>query len=296
VHYDDLPHFTAHWFIDNATEHVEEPDQPNVYDTLYRQIGINPAHVAPRYKRPVVGFSQADWQDLQSIYATCHAKEGVDLRVLPYVILAPCAYSSLRAAPYQMWLNLAQQLSEKYTVIFVGRTSDEGQLPIPDITFGEFYQRLVTLAQQSKHRIINLIGPTPLRPIMALIARSLGIVALDSGLLYVAQASRVPAVSLWGTHAPHTRLLYDPAYMRGAIWKRDSCKHSPCFAYAGFPVDRCPTGPGTRVCNVLATITSEEVVERLERVLNDENGARPPEPIIQPEIAKPAVGQVDVKS
>ncbi|HNL70532.1 MAG TPA: glycosyltransferase family 9 protein, partial [Leptospiraceae bacterium] len=60
-------------------------------------------------------------------------------------------------------------------------------------------------------------------------------VTLDSGLLYVAEALRVPTISLWGTHAPAVRLGYDPAYMDLAIWPRENCGAAPCFAYANFP-------------------------------------------------------------
>jgi ADP-heptose:LPS heptosyltransferase len=288
IHYDDLQHYTAHWFIDSLTEHVEEPDQPNVYDNLYRQIGINPANVAARYKRPVVYFSNQDWRDLDSVYAACFAKQQVDLRVTPYIVLCPLAYSSLRVAPYSLWLNLAQKLAEKYVVIFVGRTTDQGQLPVPDMTFGEMYQHVEQMVKHNKHRVFNLMGPTPLRPMMALVARATAVISLDSGLLYVAQAARVPAVSLWGTHAPHVRLLYDPPYMRGAIWRRDGCAHSPCFAFAGFPTDKCPAGEEQKVCNVLASVTVEDILKKLEIVLTDVEGALPPPPMtIEPTILLP---------
>lgn len=288
IHYDDLQHYTAHWFIENSTEYVEEKDQPNVYDNLYRQLGINPANVHPRYKRPVVSFVQQDWRDLASIYATCYGKQGVDLQTTPYIVLCPMAYSSLRVAPYALWLNLALKLAEKYVVVFVGRTTDQGQFPAPDMTFGEMVQQIDNMAKAHRGRFMNLIGPTPLRPIMALIARSHATISLDSGLLYVAQAVRVPAVSLWGTHAPHTRLAYDPPYMRGAVWKREACPHSPCFAYSGFPTDKCPMGEHQKVCNPLASITVEDILAKLQVVLSDVEGARPPPPMtVEPTIVLP---------
>jgi hypothetical protein len=284
--YDSLPHYTAHWFIEQVTEYVEEPDQLNVYDQLYRQLGIDPKNVAPKYKRPYVYYSQSDWRDLDSIYATAYGTQQVDLRVTPYIVLCPAAYGSLRSAPYRMWLALAQALSDKFVVCFVGRTSDQGQLPAPDITFGEFYQEVDALTKKNPKRIFNLIGPTPLRPMMAFVARSTALVSLDSGMLYVAQAARVPAVSLWGTHAPHARLLYDGPYMRGAVWKRESCPASPCWAYAGFPTDRCPQGDNQRVCHPLATITVNDILQSLDTVLTDVNGARPPQPLIASDAVK----------
>lgn len=279
VLYDSLPQYTAHWFIDNVTEYVEEPDQLNVYDQLYRQLSIDPKNVAAKYKRPYVYYNVTDWRDLDSIYATCFSSQRVDLRTTPYIVLSPVAYSDLRTAPYSLWLNLARVLAEKFVVCFVARTTDQGQLPAPDMSFGEFFQQVDALTKQAPNRIFNFIGPTPLRPMMAFVARSTAIVSLDSGLLYAAQASRVPAVSLWGTHAPHVRLQYDPPYMRGAIWNRNDCPSAPCWAYSGFPHEKCPGGTKQRVCQPLATITVEQILRKLEEVLTDSDGARPPPPM-----------------
>ena len=245
--------------------------------------------MAPRYKRPTVTLVQSDYRDLDALYATVFAKNGVDLRITPFIVLCPSAYSTLRAAPYSLWLDLARTLASKYHVILVGRTGDQGQLPSPDMSFGDFYQRAQSLAQELTPRVLNLIGPTPLRLIMALISRAMAVVSLDSGLLYVAQACRVPAVSLWGTHPPHSRLQYDPAYMRGAIWKRSACQFSPCFAYAGFPTDKCPRGSAQKVCEVLSAITVNDILEKLDVVLGDEQGARPPPPLTLPVAAAPKI-------
>ena len=286
VLYDSLPLYTAHWFIEQVTEYVEEPDQLNVYDQLYRQLSIDPKNVSPKYKRPYVYYSVSDWRDLDSIYATAYGAQQVDLRTTPYIVLAPSAYGSLRSAPYRMWLELARILADKFVVSFVGRTTDQGQLPAPDITFGEFYNEVCQICQRNPKRIFNLIGPTPLRPMMALVARSTACVSLDSGMLYVAQAARVPAVSLWGTHAPHVRLQYDAPYMRGAIWKRETCGASPCWSYAGFPAQKCPQGENQRICQPLASVSPMDVVKRLDLVLTDTDGSRPPPPILLAESAK----------
>jgi ADP-heptose:LPS heptosyltransferase len=197
----------------------------------------------------------------------------------PYIVLCPAAYGALRSAPYSLWLNLAAALADKFVVVLVGRTTDQGQLPMPDMTFGEFYQQIDAMAKKNPKRIFNLIGPTPLRPMMALVARATALVSLDSGMLYVAQASRVPAVSMWGTHAPHARLLYDAPYMRGAIWNRQACPCSPCWAYAGFPESKCPQGASQRACAPIASVTVDDVMKKLDVVLTDVDGARPALPL-----------------
>lgn len=73
----------------------------------------------------------------------------------------------------------------------------------------------------------------------------------------------MPAVSIWGTHAPHTRLLYDKAYMDWAIWPRESCANAPCFAYATFPKAKCPRGDRQTICEVLMAVKASDIVAKV---------------------------------
>jgi hypothetical protein len=89
---------------------------------------------------------------------------------------------------------------------------------------------------------------------------------MDSGPLYIAQALRVPAVSVWGTHHPGVRIGYDNDYMELAVWNHEVCKWSPCYAYAGFPDGKCPNGSKQMTCEVLNTVTPQHVMDRLDKV------------------------------
>lgn len=259
LHYDDLQHYNFHWFIDSATEHDETKDQLNIYDALYKQIGIDPNAVAPRFKRPSMTLVADDFTNLDSLYYMVMSQRGIDLRMTPYYVLAPISYSSLRVAPYSMWLNLAQELSKVRPVIFAGHVAGDGQMPSTDMTFGAFYQQ----ASNMGPKIVNLMGNTSIRVVAALISKAVCAVTLDSGLLYVAQAVGVPAVSLWGTHAPTTRIGYDQNYMRYAIHKRTACPAAPCYAYAGFPYSRCLRKTQQSVCEPLMAVLPSEVVAKV---------------------------------
>jgi hypothetical protein len=262
VEYDDLPHYQYHWFVDAATENDETRDQLNVYDALYKQLGIDPNTVNPRFKRPSMTLVQDDYTNLDSLYYMVMTQRGIDLRMTPYYVLAPISYSSLRVAPYALWLSLAQELSKVRPVIFAGHVAGDGQMPSADMTFGAFYQQIGNLGQ----RIVNLMGNTSLRVVAALISRATCVVTLDSGLLYVAQAIGTPAVSLWGTHSPTTRIGYDQAYLRYAIHKRTACPASPCYAYAGFPYSRCPRLTQQLVCEPLVSVVPSDIVAKVTEI------------------------------
>ncbi len=262
VLYDDLPHYQWHWFVDSLTEYDETKDQQNVYDALYKQLGVDPNLVPPVYKRPSMTLVKQDYSDLDSLYYIVMQQHAQDLRMLPYYVLSPVSYSSLRVAPYALWLTLAQELSKVRPVVFVGHVAGDGQMPSAGMSFGQFYQAAGKLGP----RVINLMGNTSLRVVSALISKAAAMVSLDSGLLYVAQAVNTPTVSLWGTHSPASRIGYDAAYMRHAIHKKSACPYSPCYAYAGFPHDRCPGGVQQTVCAPLQAVLPSDVIVHLNEI------------------------------
>jgi ADP-heptose:LPS heptosyltransferase len=263
VEYDHLRQYQAHWFIDTVTEHDETKDQLNVYDALYRQIGLDPDKVDVKFKRPSLNLTPDDYEGLDSLYHFIHRERGLDLRTTPYYVLAPSAVSSLRLAPYALWLQLAQELSKVRPVLFVGQVLGDHAMPDAGMSFGAFRAAAENL---NPSRVINLMGTTSIRVVAALLARARLAVTLDSGLLYVAQAVNTPAVSLWGTHAPVMRIGYDRRYMDHAIHKKAHCPSSPCCAYAGFPYSRCVRRQGQTLCEPLLAIEASEVVSHVSEI------------------------------
>lgn len=265
VLYSDLPEYAYHWFVDAVTEHDETREQLNVYDALFRQIGLDPARIEPRFKRPSITLVPDDFENLDSLYHLVHRQQGLDLRTTPYYVLAPSAVSSLRLAPYSFWLQLAQELSKARPVIFVGNVQGDQQMPSAGMTFGQFYSAAGNLGP----RVLNLMGNTSIRVVAALLSKATAAVTLDSGLLYVAQALNVPAISLWGTHAPFSRIGYDSAYMKHAVWKKSTCPASPCYAYAGFPYAKCVQGGNQTLCEPLLRVDLSEVVGHMTDIENN---------------------------
>ena len=260
--YSDLPDFDAHWFIESVTEHDEEKDQLNVYDALYRSIQVDPDQVHPQFKRPYVYLTNDDLVNLDAMYYHIAQDRKFDLRHIPYYVVAPLANGSLRNTNYRLWLDTIDELAKYRPVVVLGRIND-GRMPSSDMSFGAFFQEL---ANNKNPNVINLMGDTPLRLVMALVGRALCAITLDSGLLYVAQGLRVPAISLWGTHDPLSRIGYDPDYMELAIWPKSACRVAPCFAYEGLPYHKCPEKTNQRVCEVLKAITMGHIIEKVKVV------------------------------
>jgi ADP-heptose:LPS heptosyltransferase len=260
IEYDTLPLYDYHWFVESATEFDQEPDQLNVYDALFRQIAVDYTKVEPRFKRPYIYLTEKDSQALDSLFFMSYEETGVDLRQSGYYVVAPFAYSSLRVANYMMWYETIKQLSKDKPVVVIGQIS--AKMPIPDMSAMEFNGILSTLGKG----VINLVGNLPLRTSAALISKASCFIGLDSGPLFIAQALRVPAISLWGTHHPGVRIGYDEPYMEMAIWNQQSCRFSPCHSYLGFPQNKCPLGEKQNVCEPLRSITPDQILEKIEKL------------------------------
>lgn len=265
VLYDDLPQYDYHWFIDSVTEYNEEADQPNVYDSLYASLGIDPTTVDARFKRPYARIADSETKTLDDFFYWVfqNTRLHLDLRHTGYYVVAPFSNSSLRSTSYQTMLSTIQCLAERRPVLVVGALRD--RMPTTDMSAGDFIGT-VDRDLVSAGRVANLCGKTQLRNLMQLISRANCCLSLDSATLYIAQALRTPCVSLWGSHDPGVRLGYDKEYMDTAIWEQGACRHSPCYAWAQFPHNRCPMGESQTICHCHLAVTHEKILERFDAV------------------------------
>ena len=259
VYYSDLPLYDYHWFVEHVTEYDCKPDQLNVYDALYTQLGLNPEEVPETFKCPQgIVLTSHDQQKLNGFYYTLLQSNGFDARKRNYCVVAPTCTSSLRSANYSMWLEVIKELAK--TVVVLVTADTRHRVPETDMTFQAFRDELA--------QIENVVDTTDSvkssRLLASIIARSAFVVCLDSAPLYLAQAFKVPAVSLWGAVDPRMRIGYSP-YMRLAVWKPSKCPFAPCFAQAGFPKDKCPDGEGQKVCEVL-NITPQDVFDAIAKI------------------------------
>lgn len=260
LEHDHLRMYNYHWLINTVTEQNSEGDQLNVYDALYQQLGFDPADVEAKWKRPTATLVADDFQNLDRLYKHIWDSRKVDLRRIGYYVVAPFANATLRCMSYARWLEIIRALATRRPVVVVGNSSL--RLPDTDMSAGEFSQHVANIGGG----VFNAVDSTTIRVLMALIARSTGVVCMDSAPLYMAQALNVPAISIWGTHAPAARIGYDKNYMDLAIWKQDACPHAPCFAYGKFPVDKCPGGIHQIICSVLSDVSVDDVLVKADMI------------------------------
>lgn len=265
---DHLRMYNYHWLVNTVTEQNSEGDQFNVYDALYRQLGFEPENIEPQWKRPTATLVSDDFQNLDRLYKHVWDNRQIDLRRIGYYVVAPFANATLRCMNYGRWLEIIRALATRRPVLVVGNSSL--RLPDTDMSAGEFSAQVAQIGGG----VFNAIDSTTLRVLMALIARSTGVISMDSAALYMAQALRVPAISLWGTHPPAARIGYDKTYMDLAIWKQEACQHSPCFAFGKFPVDKCPEGVRQISCAVTADISVDDVLVKVDLI-----EAKQPQPV-----------------
>ena len=91
------------------------------------------------------------------------------------------------------------------------------------------------------------------------------VVAPDSLMVHVAGSQGVPCVGLWGPVAPPNRVQYYKAHH--GIFHREACPHAPCFAYlADFPKYCPPRGPKRMVCEVMAAVMPQEVIDAVKKM------------------------------
>ena len=263
IHYDDFDNYAAQWMVEQATEFDEQPDQLNVYDALYRTMDVDPGTVDPKFKRPFASLNSADVRGLDAYYWQIHRDFQLDFRSTPYYTVAPLSHASLRTVPYTTWLEVIEKLARKAPVVVLG-SPREGLTPAAGISYAEFAAELDKM-RAAGAPLVDSCGKTPLRLTMAIVSRSKALACLDSGLLYVAQAFHTPAVSVWGTHDPRTRIGYDKAYMDLAVFDKRRCPHAPCYAYSRFPTHKCPSGENQSVCEVLK-VPASEILEKISSV------------------------------
>jgi hypothetical protein len=263
----DLPSYNFHWFIDTMTEFSEERDQLNVYDAMYHSLGIDPATVDTRFKRPYAALSVAENKQLDDFFywVFLNTKPNLDLRKTGYYVIAPFSNSNLRTANYGMWLQAIEALSARRPVLVVGVMRD--RMPITDMTPGDFMQILDNSPNLCRTgRVVNLIARTQVRNLMQLISKANGVGSMDSAALYIAQAFRTPCVSIWGSHDPAIRIGYDKDYMDLAIWEQRVCINSPCYAWQGFPAAKCPKGEQQTICSCIEYVNHTDVIKKFDMI------------------------------
>ncbi|MCH4563160.1 glycosyltransferase family 9 protein [Halomonas sp. EGI 63088] len=174
-----------------------------------------------------------------------------------YLLMSPCANPRLR--------NFRNWSAEGYAAVIEHAWVQHGLKAV--LTGGgstqerEMGERIQALSRPEA--VIDAIGGTSLKGLLALIARARAVVAPDSGPVHMANALGVPVVGLYATTNPDRAAPY--------LWREFVVDRYPeaVRAYLHKAPETLPWGQRVRHPDAMSLIRAEDVIERLDTLLAD---------------------------
>jgi hypothetical protein len=262
-------HFCPFEAVINLDEHQ---DQGHPVDVMLNKIGIDPTTISPRDKVVRPNFTYSELGALQGFLSTgkkiglYQLSSANPVRCLPASDSAFLMLKIAEAFPDIHWLCLYDEFVPKnYPEMLncktcVGAGTVEAKDP-------KAPAKKCPACEGTKYLAKNIepfCAPN-LRELWALTEKVNIVVSPDSMMAHIAGVFGTPCVGLWGPVAPDRRVAYYTNHL--PVFHAEFCPHSPCFVYsASFP-KYCPARPTARtVCDVLAGISPEEVVEAIRKI------------------------------
>ncbi|WP_373182032.1 glycosyltransferase family 9 protein [Halomonas campaniensis] len=173
----------------------------------------------------------------------------------PYLLTSPCANPRLR--------NFRNWSAEGYAAVIEHAWTQHGFRTV--LTGGgstqerEMGERIQALCQPEA--VIDAIGGTSLKGLLALIARARAVIGPDSGPVHMANALGAPVVGLYATTNPDRAGPY--------CWRDFVVDRYPdaVRSYLHKDLEEVPWGQRVRHPDAMSLIDAEDVIERLEAVL-----------------------------
>ncbi len=152
-----------------------------------------------------------------------------------FILISPFSNFRLKEWHLEGWIKLTKLISLPLVVVGAPRDIERSK-------------------EIEGKKVINLVGKTSLRELMAVISLSKVVISCDSSPVHIANALQVPALSIYTATSPH----YGFYPLIGAYLK-PNLECSPCSPNP----KKCKTG--TYAC--LTEVRAEEVVEKLKLLL-----------------------------
>lgn len=174
---------------------------------------------------------------------------------VPYLLMSPCANPRLRnfrnwsAEGYAAVVQHAWEQHGLCTVLTGGGSTQEREM-------GERIQALCPA-----ETVIDAIGATSLKGLLALVARARAVIAPDSGPVHMGNAMGTPVVGLFATTNPERAAPY--------LWRDFVVNRYPdaVRTYLHQEPDVIPWGQRVRHPDAMSLIRIDDVVERLDALL-----------------------------
>jgi len=179
----------------------------------------------PGRKRPVLSTVQSGEEEVKQIFQKMKERDPSIQRNDNVIVIHPSIEEALplRRWPFEIYLQLSQRLIERGDVFVasVGRIT----CPLGKEMIEKF----------KKPRMINLIGKTNVRELIALFNIATCLISHDSGIIHIGSLTRIPMLSFFG---PETPVLYGPLSEETKIYYK-ALKCSPCLTAYNQRVSRC---------------------------------------------------------
>ncbi|HKK05680.1 MAG TPA: glycosyltransferase family 9 protein [Gammaproteobacteria bacterium] len=174
----------------------------------------------------------------------------------PTLVISPCssmAYRNWNAAGYAAVADHAVERHGMRVVLSGGPSAIEAQ-----------YARDIAAAARAP--LVNLIGRTDLKQLLALLTRADALIAPDAGPAHLATAVGTPVVGLYATTNPDRARPY-----LSAEWVINRYSEAVQAKYGKLP-DELPWGTRVRDPGTMDRITPEDVIAKLDALLAQRRG------------------------
>lgn len=260
--YEIFQMFEHYILMDTVVNMYEHSDQPHPLDCMLRKIGVDPAQVpdnmkvvSPNYTTSEVNAGLA-WRDrLFGIYQLAGANPVRNLPAQDSVFLLS---KLAQAYPKVTWLAVYDEFIPKdYVNLLLEDDIDPATKEPKKDDKG-------TVIKKVKYSNVIVHCAPNIRELWSITSHAKVVVAPDSLMCHVAGSQKVPCVGLWGAFNPQARMKYYANHH--PIHNKDVCPHAPCNHYLSSFPKYCPPRQGRNVCEVMASIDPNQVIEAVAKI------------------------------
>jgi ADP-heptose:LPS heptosyltransferase len=258
--------------FDHVCNMIEHGDNPHPLDLMLTKIGIDPASVPDQLKVVRPQYTSAEmastmpYRERQiAIYQFASANP---VRNLPPQDSAYMLKKLTEAFPQYTWLAIYDEfIPKEYVAACLEDEIDPATKEPKKDDKGNQIKRV-------KFPNVILLFVPNLRELWALTSQAKVVVSPDSMMVHVAGCQSVPCVGLWGPYSPQSRVKYYQNHF--PIHNTSVCPHAPCSHYlATFP-KYCPPRQGRNVCECLAAVSPQQVIDGIWKLVPESKPTPPP--------------------
>jgi len=245
--YEQFKMFDHICYFEQVVNMDEHQDQEHPFDAMLIKIGIDPAGVSNDLKVVPPLFTGSELADGKAQFADKNIaifqmSSANQVRALPPSESVFMALKLAQSFPEWHWLCLHDEFINK-----------------------DYVTQLEERIKKKGLENIQAYNAPDLRKLWTLAMRAQVVVCPDSMMVHVCGSMQIPCVGLWGPVAPSHRVKYYKNHW--AIFHQEFCPQAPCFCYTSTFPKYCPPRNERNVCELLAGIRPQEVVEKIKEIV-----------------------------